>query len=188
MVQFGTDYVFDGSNKDGYREDDEPAPLSIYGKSKLLGEVELQKNTDQFYLIRLSRLFGRPALSAAGKKSFVELMLERGRAGQETEVVDGEVASPTHALDLARRTRDMVEQNRPFGIYHCANSGACTWFGLAREIFRVAGFDANLLKPVPGSHFPRPAKRPEFSILLNTKLPPMRPWQEALNEFLISHS
>ena len=203
LVHFSTEYVFDGESERGYDESAKPNPVSAYGRSKLLGEEELQKNTDKYYLIRLSRLFGStsPAfgtlpptslsLGEAGtpgeggrKKSFVQLMLELAEKQNEIEVVDEEVSSPTYAPDLAKLTRHIIENKLPYGVYHGANSGSCTWHGFAREIFKIAGKNAKL-KAVPSLRFPRPAKRPAYAVLLNTKLPPQRPWQDALNEFLM---
>jgi dTDP-4-dehydrorhamnose reductase len=95
------------------------------------------------------------------------------------------MSSPTYAPDLAERTRYIVEHNLPPGIYHAANAGVCTWCGFASDIFRRVGKNVKII-PVSGEKFPRPAKRPRFSALLNTKLPPMRPWQESLQEYLNS--
>lgn len=193
LIHYSTEYVFDGEKPEGYREDDKPNPISAYGRSKLLGEQQLQKNTDKFYLIRLSRLFGResdlsPTLPTPGegktrKKSFVRLMLESAQTKKEMDIVDEELSCPTYASDLAARTRYILENKMPFGIYHGVNSESCTWYGFAREIFEIKGIDVKL-NPVPASRFPRPAKRPKYSILLNTKLPPARDWKEALKEFL----
>lgn len=185
FVHFSTEYVFDGENKEGYKEDDEPHPISAYGRSKYLGEQELRKNCEKFYLIRLSRLFGR---EGAGKRSFVKMMLDLAAAKKEIEVVDEEVSLPTYAHDLAKKVRYIVENKLPYGIYHSPNSGeAVTWFGFAQEIFKITGINVKL-KAVPASRFPRPAKRPKYGILLNTKFPMMRPWQEALKEFLALNS
>ncbi len=211
LVHYSTDYVFDGTNKEGYIEEDRPNPMSAYGASKYLGERELQKNSDKFYLIRLSRLFGKnssqplltPSLNPSPqvgegrvggkrggegefprKKSFVKLILDLAKTRKELEVIDEELSCPTYASDLARQTRFILENNIHYGTYHSPNSGSCTWFGFACEIFKIAKIDVKLI-PVPASRFPRPAKRPPYSVLLNTKLPPMRPWQEALREFLV---
>lgn len=181
LVHFSTEYVFDGEKKEGYSETDRSNPVSAYGASKYLGERELQKNTDKFYLIRLSRLFGRD--TQAGKKSFVNLMLELAKSKREIEVVDEELSCPTYAPDLAKLTRYIIDEKLPYGIYHGANSGACTWFGFAKEIFKIAAINVKLI-PVAASRFPRLAKRPQYGVLLNTKLPPQRAWQKALKEFL----
>lgn len=180
LVHYSTEYVFDGTKEEGYAESDLPNPISKYGESKYLGEQELQKETDKFYLIRLSRLFGK---AGAGKPSFVDRMLELSETQSEIEVVDEEVSSPTCAPDLAKLTRSVIENKLPFGIYHGANSGSCTWYGLAKEIFKITGQNVKLI-PVSAERFPRPAKRPVHGVLINTKLPQARPWQEALREFL----
>ncbi|OGE76337.1 MAG: dTDP-4-dehydrorhamnose reductase [Candidatus Doudnabacteria bacterium RIFCSPHIGHO2_02_FULL_48_21] len=182
IVHFSTEYVFDGENHDGYAEDTHPSPISAYGRSKLLGERALMQNSDQYYLIRLSRLFGEQS-AASGKKSFVKQMTDLAASKHELEIVDEELSSPTYAPDLARTTVQIVESKMPYGVYHAANSGACTWYGMAQEIFKIREIDVKL-NPVAASRFPRPAQRPKFAVLLNTKLPAQRPWQEALKEFL----
>jgi dTDP-4-dehydrorhamnose reductase len=183
LVHYSTDYVFKGDKKRGYREDDRPDPQSAYALSKYLGEQAVQENADNFYLIRLSRLFGRPAASQGAKKSFVQIMLELAQTKPEVNAVDEELDCPTYAPDLARRTREIIDQRKPLGIYHVTNSGGCTWYDFAREIFTSKNISVKL-NPVPASFFPRPAVRPKYSILLNTKLPSMRSWQEALKEFI----
>ena len=183
FVHYSTDYVFDGEKKDGYTESDIPKPISVYGASKLLGEIETQKNTDKYYIIRLSRLFGKIGDGLSVKKSFVDTMLSLAENKNELEVVNGELSSPTYAPDLAERTKYIIETKQPFGIYHSANSGACTWYEFACEIFKQKGIDIKVI-PVSGDKFPRPAKRPKYSILLNTKLPAMRSWKEALSDYL----
>ena len=96
------------------------------------------------------------------------------------------MSCPTYAPDVAERTRYIAENKPEFGIYHAANAGSATWFEFAAEIFKIKQIDVKL-KPAPASRFPRAAKRPRYSVLLNTKLPPMRSWKEALKEFLISN-
>ncbi|NIS51187.1 MAG: dTDP-4-dehydrorhamnose reductase [Aliifodinibius sp.] len=183
LVHYSTEYVFDGENKKGYREDDRPNPISAYGTSKYLGELELAKFTDKYYLIRLSRLFGKMGEGEGVKRSFVDTMVELSKTKDELDIVDEEVSSPTYAPDLARLTRNILEGDYEYGIYHGANSGLCTWYEFALDIFKILEKDIKI-NPVPGSKFPRPAKRPAYGILLNTKLPEARTWQEALWEYL----
>jgi dTDP-4-dehydrorhamnose reductase len=184
FVHYSTDYVFGGRKVGGYKEDDKPNPESEYAKSKLLGEEELLKNNSQnFYLVRTSRLFGKPASSAGAKKSFVDTMLQLAETKNSLEIIDEELGSPTYVYDLAKRTREIIEEKKPYGIYHVTNSGACTWYGWAKKIFEVSEKNISLI-PVPATKFPRPAKRPPYSVLLNTKLPEMRSWEEALLEYL----
>jgi len=192
FVHYSSDYVFDGQKEAGYAENDEPSPISNYGFSKRMGEQQVIFGGSHHYIIRLQKLFGRPAQSALSKKSFFEVMLSLAQAKlsladakKELEVVDEELANFTFAPDLAERTKYLVERNLPSGIYHITNEGnPVTWFCAAKILFKMAGIKDVKLIPVSGDKFPRPAKRPKYSILLNTKLSPMRPWDEALREFL----
>lgn len=185
LVHFSTEYVFAGTEKNGYDEGASPSPINRYGETKFLGEKLLQENTDQFYLVRLSRMFGAPGTSTAAKKSFVDIMLDLVLKQGKTElkIVDEEISCPTYSVDLARVVHGLLKEQKPFGIYHAANVGACSWFALANEVFRLKNITVKTV-PVSGSEFPRPAKRPQFSMLINTKLPPQKPWQEALAEYL----
>jgi len=183
FVHYSTDYVFPGDVVEGYREDVMPDPISAYGLSKYLGELETAKFAKRYYLIRLSRLFGPAGTGEGAKKSFVDKMLELAETRDELDIINEEVSSPTYASDLAKRTRQIVDGNYAFGIYHAANKGACTWYEFAQAIFKTKEINIKL-NPVPGSKFPRAAKRPAYSVLLNTKLPEARTWQEALWEYL----
>ena len=182
LVHYSTDYVFEGTKKDGYREYDLPAPVSKYGESKYLGEEVLEHNPAT-YLIRTSRLFGRQAVSSGAKKSFVEVMIKLAKEKPELELVNEELSCPTYVVDLAWQTKALIESNEPMGIYHVTNDGACNWLEFAQEIFRLSGHTPRVV-PVSGDKFPRPAKRPAYSALINTKLPKMRSWQAALKDFL----
>lgn len=183
FVHYSTDYVFDGEKKEGYREDDPPTPISIYGKSKLLGEDQAREHSSHLYLIRLSRLFGAPAKSQGAKQSFIEKIIEQSQDRSTLTVIDEELSCPTYAPDLAATTKNLIDTQAEFGVYHVTNTGACTWFGLAQEIFTQRQWHGTLVS-VPSSTFPRPARRPRYSVLLDTKLPPMRSWQEAVREYL----
>ena len=110
-------------------------------------------------------------------------MIQLAETKDNLDLIDEELSSPTYVYDLARRTREIVEEKRPYGIYHITNSGTCTWYGWAKKIFEIAGKNIKLT-PVPADKFPRPAKRPRYSVLLNTKIPEMRGWEEALEEYL----
>ena len=182
LVHFSTSYVFDGSRGE-YRETDAPAPLSAYGRSKWRGEQLVAENGGRWYVVRTAVIYGPKGESELSKKSFVDIMLDLAAKRPTIEAVADEVNSLTYAVDLAARTRDLLEAAPPAGIYHVTNSGGASWYDFAREIFRIAGQSTTLLA-VPSTRFPRQAKRPAHAILLNTLLPPMRPWQEALAEFL----
>ncbi len=185
LIHYSTDYVFDGENGDGYAEDAEPNPISKYGTSKREGEKRVIAEDGKYYVIRLSKLFGRPATSAAAKKSFFEKMFEAAKGKTEVVAVDDEKSCFTYAPDLALGSKVLEQDGRPYGIYHLVNEGAVTWYEAARELFRIAGTDI-IVKPVSADAFPRPAKRPHTSALRNTKFIEFRPYTEALREFLES--
>jgi len=187
FVQYSSDYVFDGEKDSGYSEDEPTSPISEYGRAKAEGEKRVLAIVGKNYIIRPSRIFGVSGIGEGAKKNFVDLMIDLSKTKAEFDMVDEELTSPTYAPDLARRTREIVE-NFPPGIYHGANSGFCTWYGFAKEIFRLIGREDIVLNPVPSSKFPRPAKRPRCSVLLNTKLPAARSWQVALGEYLEKNS
>ncbi len=184
IVHYSSDYIFRGDKKDGYKEDDIPDPQSVYGKSKFLGEQELLNKCSKFYLIRISRLFGRAGSGENVKKSFVDTMLDLSKEKNELKIIDGELSSPTYAFDVAGLTFEIVKNKMPFGIYHGTNSGACTWYGFAAEIFKIVGRNDIIIKPITPEEYSRPAARPTYSVLLNTKLPRQRSWQEALRDYL----
>lgn len=182
-LHYSSDYVFDGESTEGYTEDATPRPISKYGESKYAGELAVLEGGGKYYIVRLSKLFGKPAASAVGKKSFFEKMLEVSEGKNEVQAVDDELSCFTYAPDLAVATKVLLQHATPYGIYHLVNENPATWFAAAQELFRLAGKDI-LVKPVSAIAFPRPAKRPKFSILKNTKFIPFRPYTEALEEFL----
>lgn len=192
FVHFSTDYVFAGDTGIGYVENSMPNPISKYGETKMVGEELLQESTEKFYLIRLSRLFGpvvqnqnETAGRAVSKKSFVDVISDAAQNGKELRLVDEEFSCPTYSLDLAKFTLKLIKEKMPFGIYHGANSGIATWYSLAEEVFRLKKISAKVT-PIKSSDYPRPARRPLYSELINTKLPLQRSWQEALKEYLSS--
>ena len=151
-----------------------------------MGENEILKYRDQglkYYKIRTSKLFGPQGTSEVSKPSFFDIMLKLSKERSELDVVDEEVSCFTYTPDLARTTRDLVDDRKEYGIYHVVNSGPCTWHEAAKELFNIAEIDI-IVNAVSSDKFPRPAKRPKHSILLNTKLDPLRDWREALKEYL----
>ncbi len=207
LIHYSTDYVFGGNPpeieepkgcahscaschlhqgfvpKIGYFEDSKPKPVNNYGKSKLLGEKNIQKTGGKYYIIRTSKLFGKPAQAEGAKRSFFDVMLELGKKQKEVKVVDGEMSCFTYAPDLARKTKEIIEARKPFGIYHVTNSGACTWYEAVLELYQQKKIKTKVI-PIDSEDLKRPAKRPEISILVNTKLNPLRDWKEALKEHL----
>jgi len=182
FVHFSTDYVFDGTAPHGYTERDRPNPQSQYATSKFRGEILALEAHPETLLIRTSRLYGEPGGSQSSKQSFPQRMIELSKSRNVIEVVDDEVSSPTYARDLALAAHGLIHAGAR-GIFHRTNDGACTWYEFAKAIFAETGWRGTL-RPVPGSRFPRPAKRPAASMLLTTKLPPLRRWEKALSDHL----
>lgn len=178
LVHYSTDYVFPGDRAAGYSEDDNPGPaVNVYGESKLAGEQAVRESGNRYYLIRTAWLYG------PGGKNFVDTILKLGAEKNELSVINDQHGSPTYTYDLARYTKELLENHWSPGVYHATNAGVTTWYDFAREIFRLAG-QSVLIKPVPSSDYPRPARRPAWSVLLNTKGPKMRGWPEALRGYL----
>lgn len=176
LVHVSTDYVFDGS-RDTYDEDAKPKPINVYGRSKYAGEKYLKLINPPYYLIRTSWLYG------SSGKNFVYAILDLAKKQKEISVVNDQRGSPTYARDLAESIRYIVEKKPAFGIYHRTNDGVCTWFDFARKIIEFKKLKVKI-KPMTSDKLDRAAKRPKSSVLLNTKLPKLRHWEEALKEFL----
>jgi dTDP-4-dehydrorhamnose reductase len=185
FVHYSTDYVFDGTDTDGYKEDVVPNPLSRYAETKLKGEEEVVKVGGMYYVIRISRLFGSTGSGEGSKLSFVDLMLHLAKTKDHLDIVSDQISSPSCALDVADFTMRLIEDHFSYGIYHGANSGSCSWYEWAQKIFEMKNISINLAK-VPATHFSRPAKAPMHSVLLNTKGPKQRSWKDALDEYIAS--
>ncbi|MFH0951012.1 MAG: dTDP-4-dehydrorhamnose reductase [bacterium] len=185
FVHYSTDYVFAGDQPQGYREDDRPQPINRYGQTKLAGEEEILSRQGQlkYYLIRTSKLFGPQGTGEFCKPSFFDLMLEKGRQQPEVAVVDEEVSCFTYTKDLATVTKQLIMDRATYGIYHVVNVGPCTWYQATKHLFDISGISAKV-KAITAKDYPRPAPRPKFSVLQNTKLPALRSWQEALKDYL----
>jgi dTDP-4-dehydrorhamnose reductase len=179
VVHFSTDYVFPGDNSNGYSENDSPGPaVNVYGQSKLAGERALKESGCNFYLVRTAWLYG------PNGKNFVDTMLELGKNKKQLSVVNDQFGSPTYTKDVALFVKTLLENNESFGIYHGVNTGSASWFEFAEAIFTiVTGMQVDV-KPVSSAEFPRPAKRPTYSILRHTKGPEFRSWKDALAEYL----
>ena len=182
LVHISTDYVFDGSGGRPWKEDDPAEPINVYGRSKLQGEVEIRKTLDAYLIVRTSWLFGRNG------PNFIRTVLRLAAAGKELSVVDDQFGSPTYTRDLAGGIRALVDCGAR-GVFHCSNSGSCSWFDLCRFVFECKGIRDARLSPVPAAGFPRPARRPSFSVLDTSRFQEttgrnLRPWQEAVAEYL----
>lgn len=203
FVHFSTDYVFDGQKRQGYKEDDKTAPINAYGRSKELGEklvleeMELQSWPNQvagkYFLIRTSWLFGGHG------ENFVNIMLKTAQNILKkcsklkknnaekclpVEIVNDQFGKPTYTLDLARQVRWLLESKEyPSGIYHIVNENVTNWCDFAKTIFNLKKLPVDVLQ-CSSAQYAQAAKRPEYSALVNTKLPPLRSWQEALEDYM----
>lgn len=188
FVHYSTDYVFAGKKPEGYAENDEPDPISQYGKTKALGEAAVKAAGGMCYIFRLSKIFGTTGLTDMSKPSFVHLMLKLAKEQPLLKIIDEEVGCPTYTKDVAHMTLQLLTESYPGGIYHLINDGpGVTPYEFAEEIFAIAGVTTPRI-PVHADAFPpRPAARPKFAALLNTKTPKLRSRVEALREFLMSH-
>ena len=185
-VYISTDYVFDGTKKEPYTESDPPNPLNAYAISKLAGEY-FTKYNPKHYIVRVASLFGVVGSRAKGGTNFVETMIAKARRNEEIKVVNDVWMSPTYTYDAARAIRKIIEKCLPYGIYHVVNSGYCTWYEFAKEIFNQLGLSQQVI-PVSSEEFPSKVRRPKFSALKSEKLEKygiiLRHWKEALNAYL----
>ncbi|MBA2361477.1 MAG: dTDP-4-dehydrorhamnose reductase [Actinobacteria bacterium] len=173
LVYYSTDYVFDGRARTPYVESDGPNPLSVYGRTKLHGEAAAGERA---WIVRSSWTFG------ATGHNFVRTMLRLGAERGEVAVVDDQRGCPTYVGHLAAATRELLE--RPFGIWHVAAAGECTWADFAEAVFEEAGLDCRVRR-IATAELPRPAPRPSYSVLRSDKGAPQLPhWRDGLRECL----
>lgn len=186
LVHFSTDYVFDGCKKTPYVETDLPRPLSVYAMSKLAGEWTVQQYCERYFLVRTCGLYGVAGARSKGG-NFVETMLRLAGEGKPIRVVSDLIATPTSTHDLAEGLVPLIHTER-YGLYHMTNTGQCSWYEFAREIFRQSQLTPDLA-PTTSETFGAKARRPAYSVLDNyalrgAGLPKFRSWQEALAEYL----
>jgi dTDP-4-dehydrorhamnose reductase len=174
LVYYSSDYVFDGRKRTPYVESDAPNPLSAYGRSKAYGEAAAG---EQAWVVRSSWLFGPTG------HNFVRTMLRLGAERAAVTVVDDQIGCPTYVGHLAEATRAIVEL--PFGIWHVAADGECSWAELAQAIFEEAQLECEV-RPISTKELGRPAPRPAYSVLRSEKpeTPRLPHWREGLRECL----
>lgn len=187
LISYSSDYVFGKEVRDyPYSEWDIPNPVNFYGLSKMKGEehvIKLGLLGLKHYLIRTSKLFGPKGKGPFAKKSFFDTMIEVSKKQAEIKVVDEEISSFTYTPDLATYTNYLVSQDYPYGIYHLVNKGQATWAQATDTLFKFLKVGINIV-PVSGESFPRPAKRPSYSLLENTKMKPLPYWKQSLEIYL----
>ncbi len=181
LIQISTDYVFGGKKDRPYREEDMPNPINIYGQSKLKGE-EYALKIERSLVVRTSWLYGHNG------PNFVNTILALAEKKKTLTVVDDQLGSPTYTADLAIAVAKLVEKEVT-GIINLTNSGICSWYEFTREILKIAGKTDISVLPIKTADLTRPARRPHFSGLDNSRYTaitgaPLRPWQEALADYL----
>ena len=190
FVHISTDYVFSGESQRPWSEHDLLAPVSVYGKTKAASEMTVSSQYGEYsYIFRTAWLYSKWG------KNFAKTMTRMAKSNdEEVRVVSDQFGQPTSALDLANQIVEAVSAELPFGIYHATNSGQASWFDFAKEIFEASGASTGRLVPVASTEYPRPAKRPTYSVLghdawltadLSTKsVSAMQNWKIALHKVM----
>jgi dTDP-4-dehydrorhamnose reductase len=182
LIHLSTDYVFDGTKSGAYTEADEPAPINVYGASKLEGEREVERSGGRSLIVRTAWLYGH-----AGR-NFVDFVLKRAAEGGPLRIVDDQRGAPTSARDLALILKELAAR-RAEGIIHATNDGSCSWFEFAREIVAAAGDPRVPVEAIASTDLDRPAPRPRNSVLSLERLASVlgwrpRTWSEAVREYV----
>ena len=181
MIQISTDYVFDGTQHTPYTEDADTCPNSVYGKTKLVGELNVQKFCEQSMIIRTAWLY-----STFGN-NFVKTMIRLGQEKTELGVIFDQIGTPTYARDLAVAIFAAINQGVVPGVYHFSNEGVISWYDFTKAIHRIAGITTCHVRPLHTSEYPTPANRPHYSVLDKTKIKQtynleVPYWEESLAE------
>ena len=182
MMYFSTDYVFNGQGEHFWKPDDKAEPLNLYGLTKYEGEEAVRKYApDRHFIVRIQWVYG------LNGKNFVKTMLGLSKTHDSLTVVSDQIGSPSYTPDLARLAVDMIETDR-YGTYHAANTGICSWYEFAKEIFRLAGRNVKI-SPVSSDQYPTKAKRPnnsrmDLSKLKDNGFEELPKWQDALYRYL----
>jgi dTDP-4-dehydrorhamnose reductase len=181
MVQISTDYVFDGTKHTPYVETDPTSPASVYGSTKLEGELEVMKCCKRVMVIRTAWLY-----STFGN-NFVKTMLRLGKEKQELGVIFDQIGTPTYARDLASVIMTSIDKGIVPGVYHFSNEGVISWYDFTKAIHRIAGITTCHVKPLHTAEYPTPANRPAYSVLDKTKIKKtfgveVPYWEESLEE------
>lgn len=179
LVHFSTDAVFSDSNFEFYTEKHNPCPLNIYGLTKYGGDCFVQNNADKYYLIRIGILFG----PTSKKTQFVEKMLLKIKEGEkELRIANDIITSPSYNIDIAKKIKELIENQYPYGLYHVSNSGKASLFELMKEIVRVLSLDVDI-KIASYKDFPHVGQKNRHTPLTSIYLSPMRSWKAAVEEY-----
>ena len=180
LVHISTDYVFDGNAQVPYEEWNTPSPISVYGNSKLWGEKLIEQIGGSYFILRTAWLYG-------DGNNFVKTMLRLAKDKDEIFVVADQYGTPTYTKDLVKVIEQLMQTDY-YGIYHASNEGSCSWYEFAQVIMKMANQNTRII-PITTDQFSVKATRPQYAVmnnaLLNMRgLNTMRPWQEALTDYL----
>ena len=181
IIHISTDYVFDGTKHTPYVESDTPSPNSVYGSTKLAGELGVRKFCKRAMIIRTAWLY-----SSFGN-NFVKTMIRLGREKEQLGVIFDQIGTPTYARDLAKAIFVAIEKGVQADVFHFSNEGVISWYDFTKAIHRIAGIDTCHVKPLHTSEYPTPASRPAYSVLDKTKIKEAYDieipyWEESLRE------
>lgn len=181
IVHISTDYVFDGNGNKPLTEFDLCNPKTIYGKTKLYGETMIKEFNPKHYIIRTAWLYG-------DGNNFVNTMLNLAKTHKTLKVVNDQIGTPTSTIELAKIIANLIK-NKNYGLFHCTCKGECSWYEFANEIFKLNNINIEVI-PCTTDEFPRPAKRPKYSVLRNYMLELttgdiVKHWKEALKDYFI---
>ena len=164
LIQISTDFVFDGEKKEPYTETDVAKPISVYGASKLQGEIEIKQTLETYFILRTSWLYSEHGTN------FMKTMLRLAETRDEISVVSDQIGTPTYAGDLADVILKIISsKNTNFGLYHYSNEGVASWYDFAKAIFEAVNLKTKI-NPIETAGYPTPAKRPVFSVMDKTKI------------------
>jgi dTDP-4-dehydrorhamnose reductase len=187
LMHVSTDYVFDGKKGAPYVEEDVPAPLNVYGNTKLSGEFFVRSTNPRHFVVRTSAIYGENPCRAKGGLNFVELMLKLSKERKELRVVDDEFVTPTLTVQIAQQLITL-SRSSDYGLYHATAEGSCSWYEFAAAIFELTKTNIRLEPARPGE-FPAKVPRPRYSVLENAALKArtmniFSHWKEGLQEYL----
>ncbi|MBL1223874.1 dTDP-4-dehydrorhamnose reductase [Enterococcus sp. BWR-S5] len=182
LIYISTDYIFDGTKKDGvYQTDDQTNPQNEYGRTKLLGEQIVEETMSKYYIVRTSWVFGKYG------HNFVFTMQKLAETRDQLTVVNDQFGRPTWTRTLAEFMLFVVKENAPYGVYHLSNENSCSWYEFAKEILKDTAVE---VLPVDSTQFPQKAKRPQYSVMDLSKAEALGfvipTWQDALKQMLAS--
>ncbi len=181
LIHISTDYIFDGNKNTPYNEYDTPNPQSIYAKSKYAGEILVKEHSDKFFILRVAGVYG------ANGKNFVKTIVNYGKTKDSIKVVTDQITTPTYTIDICHQILRLMP-TESYGTYHCSAEGFCSWFEFTQFIFDKLKISTKIY-PCTTEEFPRPAKRPSYSVLENFNLKiqnlnVMRSWKDGITDFI----